>query len=107
MENKEKDIFKKTLNHNKSNEKLRKFVENFFETGELYNTKAKQVIKENYKEEANTFIEKYYCEEKYIDLVYCLSKTEFQSMRRCEPVLEDLGKCLFERMRIEEMKNQN
>ena len=102
----ENDTSKDLLNYdnNYSNEKLRKFVQEFYEINEIWKSETMDIIKDQNKRE--TMLEKYYCEEKYIDLVQCLNKVGYHTLKRCEIPLEHLGKCVYDRMRIERFKNQ-
>lgn len=82
-----------------SNEKVRKYVQEFFEIQEIWDSPKMQKIRDEYQSE--TLIEKYKCEEKYIDVVQCLNKAGYHTLKRCDIPLEELGKCIFERMHIE------
>ena len=54
-----------------------------------------------------SLVEKYFCEEKYIDVLHCVNRNTYSNFKRCDIYLEFLGKCIYERMRIEESKKSN
>lgn len=86
-----------------SNEKVKKYLEKFFEIEEIWKSENTDLIKNAYQQD--TLIEKYCCEEKYVDVVRCLDKTTgFQTLHRCEYALEELGRCLFDRIQIANSK---
>lgn len=89
-------------NNKNSNEKVKKYIQEFFEYEEIWKAPHLDLIKNEYKQE--TLIEKYYCEEKYVEVVRCLDKAGYHNLNRCEFVLEDLGKCIFDRIKIENAK---
>ena len=89
-------------NNKYSNEKVRKYIQEFFEVEELWKSPKIDMIKEQYKQE--TLIEKYCCEEKYVDIVRCLDKAGYHTLNRCELALEELGKCIFDRIKISGLK---
>ena len=91
-------------NNKYSNEKVKNYIQEFFEYEELWKSPEIDLIKQEYKQE--TLIEKYYCEEHYVEVVRCLDKAEYHSLNRCELALEDLGRCIFDRIKLENLKKK-
>ena len=102
MENNSSNSQAKNNNNKYSNEKVKKYIQDFFEVEEIWKSPKIDFIKQEYHQE--TLIEKYFCEEKYIEVVRCLDKAGYHTLSRCELALEDLGKCIFDKKDIEYLK---
>lgn len=90
-------------NNKYSNEKVKKYLQEFFEVEEVWKSEKTEMIKKELQEQ--TLIEKYYCEDKYVEVVRCIDKeVGYHSLTRCELALEDLGKCIFDRIKIANKK---
>ncbi len=108
MENKttnfSQDFKNKEINNKYSNERVKRYIQEYFEVEEGWKSPENDLIKERLN--TTTLIEKYYCEDKYVDILQCFSKkNDYNSLRKCEVQIEILGKCIFERMKIESFKN--
>ena len=97
-----KDI---TWSSNKeNNEVMKKFYEDFFEKDFYGRPKDAEGFR---KLHGPSMVDKYQCENKYIDILLCLSKTDFSNQKRCDPLIEDLGRCIFDRSKLEVIKKSN
>jgi len=88
-----------------SNEKVKKFLQEFYEVEDLYQSEKMDYISNEYKDQ--TMIEKYNCEDKYSEVVRCLDKVAYPNLSRCEFTLEELGRCVFDRMNKEKQNEKS
>ena len=102
---KEKDSKNIIWSRNNENDKImKKFYEDFFEKDFPGRPIDVDEFREGY---GPSMVDKYQCENKYVDILLCLDKTNVITQKRCEPLIENLGRCIFDRAQVERTKASN